>query len=212
MNLVREQRSRKRSIAFDPRLAIGLLLVIAAVAGVVLIVAAADDTVQVFVARDPLAPGDHVDARDLDMRQVRLDSAADLYLAPGDIPTDGVIVTRSIAAGELLPASATSSTDSLRLASIVLMPAGPLAASVRPGAVVDVWAARELENKQFGPPAVIVSGAIVVRLVTSDSIVSRSQLSGLEVLVPRNRIARVLDAVANTDAISVVPASAQVGG
>jgi hypothetical protein len=91
------------------------------------------------------------------------------------------------------------------------MPAGPLAASVQPGAIVDVWAARELENNQFGAPAVIVGGAIVVRLVTSDSIVSRSQVNGLEVLVPRTRIARVLDAVANSDAISIVPASAPVG-
>ena len=211
MAAVRDKQTRKRSVAFDPRLAIGLALVIGAVAGVVGIVTAADDTVQVYAARSPLAPGDRVDAGDLDLRSVRLDSAAGLYLAPGDLHSDGVIVTRSIAAGELLPASATSSTDSLRLASIVVMPAGPLAASVQPGAVVDVWAARELENNQFGAPAVIVGGAIVVRLVTSDSIVSRSQLSGVEVLVPRNRIARVLDAIANSDAISVVPAAVPAG-
>jgi hypothetical protein len=58
---------------------------------------------------------------------------------------------------------------------------------------------------------VIVSNAIVVRLVKSDSIVAKSQLTGLEVLVPRARVARVLDALANGDVISVVPATVPVG-
>jgi flagella basal body P-ring formation protein FlgA len=212
MQADRAQPKRKRSHAFDPRLAIGLALVIGAIAGVVWIVAAADDTVQVYIARAPLAPGDRVTDDDLEPQSVRLDAAAGLYLAPGDLPAAGVIVTRSIAAGELLPSSATSSTDSLRLATVVLSPAGPLAASVGPGATVDVWAARELENRQFGAPVVIVSNAIVVRLVNSDSIVAKSQLTGLEVLVPRARVARVLDALANGDVISVVPATLPVGG
>jgi flagella basal body P-ring formation protein FlgA len=212
MQADRAQPKRKRSRAFDPRLAIGLALVIGAIAGVVWIVSAADDTVQVYTARAPLAPGDRVTDDDLEPRSVRLDAAAGLYLAPGDLPAAGVIVTRSIAAGELLPSSATSSTDSLRLASVVLSPAAPLAASVGPGATVDVWAARELENRQFGAPVVIVSNAIVVRLVNSDSIVAKSQLTGLEVLVPRSRVARVLDALANGDVISVVPVTLPVGG
>lgn len=211
MQADRAQPKRKRSAAFDPRLAIGLALVVGAIAGVVWIVAAADDSVQLYSAREPLAPGDRVTADDLEPRSVRLDAGAGLYLAPGDLPAAGVIVTRAIAAGELLPASATSSTDSLRLASIVLTPAGPLAASVQPGATVDVWAARELDNHQFGAPVVIVSNAIVVRLVKSDSIVAKSQLTGLEVLVPRARVARVLDALANGDVISVVPATVPVG-
>lgn len=211
MQADRAQPKRTRVAAFDPRLAIGLALVVAAIAGVVWIVAAADDTVQLYSAREPLAPGDRVTAGDLEPRAVRVDAAASLYLAPGDLPAAGVIVTRPIAAGELLPASATSSTDSLRLASVVVTPAGPLAASVEPGAAVDVWAARELESHQFGAPVVIVANAIVVRLVRSDSIVAKSQLTGLEVLVPRARVARVLDALANGDVISVVPASLPVG-
>jgi hypothetical protein len=54
---------------------------------------------------------------------------------------------------------------------------------------------------------VIVPGAIVVRLVESDSIVAADQSTGIEVLVPKSKIARVLEALANDDAISVVPSS-----
>jgi len=54
---------------------------------------------------------------------------------------------------------------------------------------------------------VIVSGATVVRLVESDSIIAADQAAGIEVLVPKSKTARLLQALANADAISVVPAT-----
>ena len=198
---------RPRPFAFDPRLAIGLLLVAGSVAGVLAIVSAADDTVEVYAAREPLAPGDRIEIADLEIRSVGLADASTYYLVPGDVPSDGLVVTRPIAVGELLPASAVGSVDGLRLASLVLDVGGQLAASVQPGSVVDVWAAREVENGQYGPPKVIVSGATVVRLVAADSIIAGAQTTAIEVLVPRAKVARVLEALANSDALSIVPAS-----
>jgi hypothetical protein len=198
---------KRRPFAFDPRLAIGLLLVVASVAGVVAIVSAADKSVQVYSARSPLAPGDRIMPDDLEARSVRLDAAGTLYLAPGDVPDTGFVVTKSVAQGELVPASAVGSVDGLRLTSVVLTMGSQLAASVQPGSVVDVWAAEEVESGHFGPPAVIVAGATVVRLVESDSIVAADQATAIEVLVPKSKIARVLEALANDDAISVVPAT-----
>ena len=197
--------ARRKQFALDPRLAIGLLLVAGSVVGVIAIVSAADESVQVYAAKDPLAPGDRITQADLEQRSVRLDAASALYLAPGDVPAAGFVVTRSVAQGELVPASAIGSVDGLRLTSVVLILGGQLAASVQPGSIVDVWASREVDSGQFGPPAVIVPGATVVRLVTSDSIVAAAQATGIEVLVPKSKIARVLEALANDDAISVVP-------
>jgi len=198
---------KRTTFAFDPRLAIGLLLVACSVAGVVAIVTAADTSVQVYAARDPLAPGDRITSSNLEARSVRLDVATALYLAPGDIPAAGFVVTRAVAEGELVPASAVGNVDGLRLTSVVLTIGSPLAASVRPGSVVDVWAAEKIDNGHFGPPAVIVSGATVVRLVESDSIIAADQAAGIEVLVPKSKTARLLQALANADAISVVPAT-----
>ncbi|MEP6482143.1 MAG: SAF domain-containing protein [Rhodoglobus sp.] len=198
--------TKRKAFAFDPRLAIGLLLVVASVVAVVGVVSSADRTVQVYAARDPLAPGDKIRADDLQERSVRLENAGQLYLLPGDIPAAGLVVTRTVSPGELVPASAIGSVDGLRLTSIVLTMSSALAASVQPGSVVDVWAAREVENGQFGPPTVIVAGASVVRLLESDSIVAAHETTGIEVLVPKAKIARVLEALANDDAISVVPA------
>lgn len=200
--------SRKaRTIAFDPRLAIGLALVIGSVAGVLAIVSAADRTVEVYAAPVALVPGDRIWPDDLETRHVRLEAAETLYLVPGDVPADGLVVTRTVAAGELLPASATGSANGVRQTSVVLDVGGTLATSVQPATLVDIWAAREVEGGGFGPPTAIVSGATVVRLVESESIVSGGATSAIEVLVPRTKLARVLEAIANGDAVSIVPAN-----
>lgn len=203
---------KRRQFAFDPRLAIGLLLVAASVAGVVAIVSAADTSVQVYAARGPLAPGDRITPDDLDSRSVRLDVAGGLYLEPGDVPTVGFVVTRSVAEGELVPAAAVGSVDGLRLTSVVLATSSRLAASVQPGSIVDIWAAEEVDSGDFGPPAVIVPGATVVRLIESESIVTTDEATSIEVLVPKSKIARALKALANGDAISVVPATIPARG
>lgn len=200
----------RRKLLFDPRLAIGLALVVASLAGVVGLVSAADATTELLVAGGALAPGQRVQRDDLVVVDVRLAAAAGHYLAPGDVPAEGVVVMRSVGEGELVPIDAVGRADGLRLASLVLDVGGALAASVQPGSVVDVWAARESEGGRFGPPAVIVSGAIVVRLVESESIVAGGQTTAVEVLVPTSRIARVLEATANADAVSIVPAAIAV--
>lgn len=194
----------------DPRLLIGLLLVAASVTGVVLLISAADRTVGVLSAREPLSPGERVHRDDLVVVDVRLAQATERYLTVDDIPAEGIVVTRTIGAGELVPVGAVGRADGLRLASLVLEVGGALAASVQPGAPVDVWAARQLEGGRFGAPSVIVGGATVVRLVDSQSIVSGGETTAVEVLVPVSRVARVLDAVANADAVSLVPAAIPV--
>lgn len=202
--------SKRRPIAFDPRLVIGLALVVASVAGVVAVVTAADETTEVLSAAEALAPGDRIGPDELVIVEVRLDVAAGHYLAPGDVPEEGLVASRVVGEGELVPVDAVGSAVGLRLASLVLDVGGELAASVRPGALVDIWAAREREGGGFGPPTVIASGATVVRLVESDSIVSGGGTTAVEVLVPASRIARVLEATANSDAVSIVPAAVPV--
>jgi hypothetical protein len=184
---------------------IGLVLIAASVVGVLGIVSAADSSVQVLAARDDLAPGDRIDAGDLVATSVRLVSADSLYLLPGDVPEEGLIVTRAVGEGELVPNAAVGATAGLRLASVVVTINGQLPASIAPGVTADLWASRHDDSNSFGPPAVIVSGATVVRVIESEGLVTSGDTTTLEILVPRMRIARVLEAVANEDAMSIVP-------
>lgn len=201
----------RRRFAVDPRLIIGMALVAASVAGVFFVVSSADESVQVYAARDTLTPGDRVGPDDLVTRSVRLEEVGGLYLLPGDLPSGGFVVTRAVVEGELVPASAVGSVDGLLFTSVVLDVAGELAASIGSGSTVDVWAAQEVSNAVYGPPVVIVADAGVVRLVESDSIVGGGRTTAVEVLVPKAKVARVLEAIANQDAVSIVPATIPVG-
>lgn len=201
-----------RSWWFDPRFAIGLGLVAASVIGVLWLVSTADSSVQVLAARAALSPGDRIDAGDLVSQSVRLDGAEGKYLASDEVPDAGFVVTRPVSAGELVPASAVGSPAGVKVASIVVSVRGELARSIEAGTSVDIWSAHETENGAFGPPAVLVSSAAVVRIVESKGIIADQGGDSVEVLVPRTKTARVLEAIANDDAISLVPVSLPAKG
>ena len=196
-----------RSFWFDPRFGIGVALVVASVLGVTFLVSTADRTVEVWAAGSAISPGDVVDSGDLELRSVRLGEVGEHYLTNDALPQSGFMVNRAVAEGELVPASAVGSADSSRLASVVVGVDGQLPQSVDSGSVVDLWSAAQVDGGGFGPPAVLVSSATVVRIVEDEGIIARGEASGVEVLVPRARVAMVLEALSNGHSISLVPVS-----
>lgn len=206
-----ERRERPpRTFWFDPRFAIGVGLVVVSVVGVYGVVTTTDRTVQVFSASSALSPGDRIYADDLVSENVRLGEVVGKYLTPGELSEDGLVVTRAVAAGELIPTSAVGDAASIRVASVVVTVSGQLSKSIAPGAVVDVWSATGTDHGVFGPPAVLVGSATIVRVIESSGLISDGGGGGVEILVPREKVARVLEAVANGDAISLVPVSLPV--
>lgn len=207
----------RRRLALDARLLIGLLLVVASVVAVVALVGAADRRITVYAAAAALAPGDRVSADDLVERSVALDGAEGLYLRAGDIPDDGFVVAQPVGAGHLVPLAAAGSTDGTRATSVVLRLASPVSTVVGPGSLVDVWAVpgpAPLGDGAAGAPVVLVSQATVVRILAEESLITGSATAGstIEVLVPRTRVARLLQAIADGDAISAVPAGLPLPG
>jgi hypothetical protein len=202
---MRETTGARKRFWFDPRFAIGLGLIVASVAGVVAIVGAADASVQVYTAREALAPGDRVHADDLALTGVRVDGADRLYLLPDDVGDEGLVITKPVGRGELVPASAVGSAAGVRQAALVIGVTGELAASVAPGSTVDVWTATRTGTGEYEPPTVVVSSATVVRLVDDSGLMVDSEAASVELLVPRSRLARLLEAIANEAAVSVVP-------
>lgn len=220
---------RRRSFWFDPRFAIGLILVVVSVLGVVGLVNAANASVDVLAAKSSLTPGERVHAGDLVPTSIRVGHTSQLYLRSVDVPSAGVIVTRAVAAGELVPQSAVGSEAGVDLTSIVVTLNTALAASVAPGSRVDLWSADQATADDatagsddgastganggaggFAPPTVLVSSAIVVRLVEQKQLVASSG-SSVELLVPKADTASVLDAIANGAVLSVVPVDLPIG-
>lgn len=210
-NVAKDPDKRRRRFWFDPRFAIGLALVAVSVVGVVALFSATDASSEILAARSPLTPGQKVTAADLVAVRVRVSAADHLYLHERDIPAAGVVVTRAVAPGELVPTAAVGSAASLQLASVVLQLEGKLPASVSAGSSVDVWSAPAVEGGTFGPPTVLVSSAIVVKVTTDSTLVAGDAATSVEVLIPRFATARVLEAVANKAALTVVPVDLPLG-
>jgi len=204
MTARRPQRGERGALRLDPRLVIGLVLIGASTFGVWTLVSGLDDGVEVFVARDTLTPGTRIAAEDLATESVRLGASASRYLIAGDLPEGGLVVARTIEAGELVPDASVDDVDRSGLATVVVPSRGPLPADVAAGTRVDVWTAKEGEGG-FEPPTVLVSGAEIAGVIESEGMVSTGGTS-VELLVPREKVAALLGALASGDAIDLVPA------
>ena len=208
----RPKRAPRPGFWFDPRLLVGLVLVLGAVGGVYAIVAGSDRTTAVYAARDALVVGDRVTAADLELSQVRLDGALPLYVTPERMPADGLVLARTVAAGELIPVSAVGASADAGVTTVVVELTDALAEAVVPGSVVDVWSSPQTERGEFGPPAVLVGQAGVVRVLEPTGLSVGASRRSVELRVPRDVVAAVLTAIANGAAIAVVPANQPLGG
>jgi len=207
--------SPRRRLGIDPRLIVGLALVVVSVAGVVALVGAADRRVAVYAASAALVPGERVSSGDLLVRQIALDSGLELYLRPG-AATDEYIVTSAVRAGELVPVAALGDRAVADTTTIVVPLASPVGAGVVPGTSVDVWAAPEsspieTELAVFAAPVVLCPDAVVVELRRPEGIVGAADGDLVEVRVPRFRVARILQAIADGDALAVIPVGVATG-
>jgi hypothetical protein len=200
-----------RRFWFDPRFALGMVLVAGSVTGVGAIVASADRSVAVYTAAGPLSVGETITASDLVSTQVRFPGADELYLTPGRLPAEGLLVTRTITKGELVAESAVGTRAGASVTSVVVDVTGTLAAAIVPGAVVDVWAARQSERAAYGPPAVLVSNASVVRLIEARSLIDDGRGQSVEILVPKTKVAAVLESIANEDSVALIPVNEGIG-
>ncbi len=104
----------------DPRLWIGIVLVAASVVVGARVLAAADDTVQVWSTARDLGAGQRVEADDLVAQRVRFadtDALDGYFTVDDELPAD-LELTRSVAAGELLPRGAVGTPDETGLVEV----------------------------------------------------------------------------------------------
>jgi hypothetical protein len=203
----RPARADRGALRLDPRLLIGIVLIAASTTGVWALVSGLDDSVEVYAARDTLTPGTRIDDADLTTESVRLGATADYYLVPGELPEGGLVVTRTIETGELVPDSAVDDADHTGLATVVVPSRRALPSGLGAGATVDVWSARQVERDRYEPPAVLVAGAEIAGIQEPEGMVDSGGAS-VELLIPREKVAALLEALAAGDAIDLVPARA----
>ncbi|HEX5859672.1 MAG TPA: SAF domain-containing protein [Microbacterium sp.] len=194
---------RRRAFWGDARFFIGILLIVASIAGVWFVVASARQTAPVLAADRTIVVGETVSADELRVVDVALGQAGDAYLTPDGLG-EGMIATRTIEDGELVPASAVADAASSQSTTIVVRSAVDVPGSIEPGSTVELWTAPLLERGSYDTPRILIADATVAAVTRDDTMIGGGSAM-LELVIPRADVADALAEVAAASALSVVP-------
>lgn len=191
----------------DPRLLIGIVLVLASVAVGARVVTMAAQAEPYFVATRDLTPGDVVGPHDLRVVHARLDAAAGAHLSADRPLAPGLLVRRPVGSGEIVPLAAVGDGSDLRVRPVGVPLTRPLPAAVRKGAAVDVWVGQRSGDpaRPFGPPTLLTAGVTLADVQQADPGMGTADAGHVQVLVGDETLPALLDAVANEDVVLVVP-------
>lgn len=196
--------SLSSSRRLDLRLIIGVVIVIATALAGFALVSAADNTTSVYTAAKSLSPGHVIKDSDLVLTDVKLGKSSSAYLDAKGL-TQGAVVTKAVAAGELVPLSAVGTAKQVATTNVVVQLDLPLSSDAVVGSNVDVWASMAAGQGIFGPPAVIISGAQIAHITEATGLAASTGGMRVEIVVPQSKVAALLESQANGDAISLVP-------
>lgn len=201
----KEQVGRLRKPSWkDPRLLVGLLLVLASIAAVVAIVGRADQTIDVYAAGEPIAIGERVQEEDLKVVPVRLGDVKDEYFTvEGGVPQN-VYAQRRVSGGELLAKSALDKADALDRKPVGITVEETLPQGATVGSRVDVWVSRATEDGGFAEPELLLPGAEISELANTTSALGSSTTTQLHVLVHDDQMPGLLEALSNEAKLAVV--------
>lgn len=208
----------------DPRLLLGVVLVALSVALGSWLVSAAARTVPVYVAEDPLVAGDVIDTEQLSVRDVRLPDGLDLYLSAQGKPVAGLVATRTVGAGELVPLSAVAESSDLEVRPVAVATDGALSTGVVEGSVVDLWFVPDpgpgapatapaepsaMSDASSAPvldrsPRQLAAALTVAEVSAPDGALAVGARTTVHVLVPVGELAAVLEALSAEGSVQVV--------
>ncbi len=192
----------------DPRLLLGVALVGLSVLLGSWAVASAARTVPVLAAVEALVPGDPVRAEALRVVDVRVPDEATAYLRAGT-DLEGLVVTRVVRAGELVPASAVATESDTGSRAVAVTTGGRLSGDVVEGSLVDLWFVPEpvtgAADDDAAPPRELARSLVVAEVDESGSAFSVGSGVTVHVLVPLPDLAAVLSAVRGPGTVELVP-------
>jgi len=194
----------------DPRLLAGLAMVAGSVALGSWVVQDAQRTVDVYVARGALTPGDGVLADALGVAQVRLGAGElEQYLTVADGVPDGAVAVRVVDAGELVPRSALGSAGDLDVRPVAVPVVQRLSQDVVVGSQVDLWEVPSADRSDGAAarpaPKPLARGLVVAEVARPEGAFTAGGSTVVQVLVPEDELPAVISAVAGDGSVQVVP-------
>ena len=194
----------KRPSWKDPRLLVGVLLVLASVAGVISLVGSADRTTEVYAARDAIAVGEMLTEDNVVRAKVRLGDTERQYItAEGGLP-EGVVAVQRIGKDQLVPRQSLGAVDALDRKPVAVTVEEALPSQAMAGTRVDVWVALPDAKNGFSEPKLLLPGAEIAEITSGSTTLGSSRSTVLMVLVADSHMPELLGAQANQAKISVV--------
>ncbi|WP_411373728.1 hypothetical protein ACLH0K_11480 [Arthrobacter sp. MPF02] len=188
----------------DPRLLLGVLLVLVSVAGVVFLVNSADRTTEVYAARDDVAVGEALTPENVVRAKVRLGETEQHYIPVAAGLPEGVVAVQRIGKDQLVPRASLGEVDELDRKPVALAIDQVLPSQAVEGARVDVWVAQPDAKNGFSEPKLLLSGAEIAEVAEGSTALGSTKTTVLMVLVEDDRMPALLGAQANNAKISVV--------
>src|SRR5699024_4585869 len=140
---------------------------------------------------------------------VRVPAVADAYLTPGGGRAAGLVVLRTVGAGEMGPLAALGSAQSVQVRTVTVPVDAALAESIRPAGLVDLWVALPAGDGGAGAtlaaPEPLVQSVQVAQVHEDTSIFAGADQMVAQVLVPVDDLADVLAAQTGDGTITTVP-------
>lgn len=200
----------------NPRVAVGVLLVLVSVVGGARVFATADRYADVYVAAHDLVPGEHVTPADLSVGRVRLDGQGGYYVAASGRPPIGYVMRRFVGAHEFVPLGALTSPATAPATRYVTVPVQPghLPSDLGHGDVVDVYVtAKAGSGAPAAPPRLVLGAAVVEARDGGSRTFSGDTTSAVVLDVPAAIVADVVHAVESgvIDLVRVPRAAVQSG-
>jgi hypothetical protein len=194
----------KRPSWKDPRLLVGVLLVLASVIGVISLVGSADKTTEVYAARDSIAVGEKLSQDNVVRAKVRLGETEEHYLTVESGLPEGLVAVQRIGKSQLVPRDSLGKVDALDRKPVTVTIEEGLPDQAVAGTRVDVWVALPDARNGFSEPKLLLPGAEIAQVTPGSTALGSSRSTVLMVLVADNQMPALLGAQANQAKISVV--------
>lgn len=188
----------------DPRLMVGVLLVLASVVGVISLVGSADQTTEVYAAKDSIAVGERLTTESVVRAKVRLGETEEHYITVEAGLPQGLVAVQRIGKSQLVPKESLASVDALDRKPVAVTIDEALPPQAVAGTRVDVWVAAPDARNGFSEPQLLLRGAEIAQLTDGSTALGSSRSTVVMVLVADSQMPALLGAQANQAKISVV--------
>lgn len=183
-------------------LLIAVGLVALSVGGVWFAIEGNNRTEEFLVSAQALPAGSSVTDSTFESISANLGPSSNQYLRVGELPT-GAYLLGPVVPGQLIIKSMLATEIMDARVPLVITSKMPLPAALAPGSSVDLWVSEKLENNTFAPPYALVLGAEVAKIRETTGMFAED-VAPVELWVPTEAIAPVLDAVDAGDSISLI--------